>query len=197
MSSNSGSVKSLQPCRTKMIIVAAPSGAGKSSFVDRICADESRMVDVITYTTRPMRRGESEGKPYHFVSIEKFEELISKNFFVEHASVHGKYYGTPLDQLELAWSKGLCVIMDIDVQGAETFRRKYPDSKSIFIIPPSIDELRKRVIKRDGKVPADLEVRMLNAEKEMARRGEFDYQIVNDDFETSYKSFKKIIDELL
>jgi guanylate kinase len=180
-----------------MIIVAAPSGAGKSSFVDKICQDDPRLLDVITYTTRPMRRGETEGKPYHFVSIERFQQLLSQNYFVEHASVHGKYYGTPYDQLEKGWEEGRCVIMDIDVQGAETFKRKYPESKSIFIIPPSIDELRKRVIKRDGKVPADLEVRMKNAEKEMACKDDFDFQIINDEFESSYKSFKKIIDDLL
>lgn len=191
------SSKAITPTKTKMIIVAAPSGAGKSSFVDKVCKEDPRLVDIITYTTRPMRRGEVEGNPYHYVTVEKFQELLKQNFFVEHAEVHGKHYGTPFDQIEQGWVKGLCVIMDIDVQGADTFRRKYPESKSIFIIPPSIDELRKRVVKRDGKVPADLEIRMQNAEKEISRRNEFDYQIVNDEFESSYKSFKKIIDELL
>ncbi len=183
--------------RTKMIIVAAPSGAGKSSFVERISKEDPRLVDVITCTTRPMRRGESEGHPYHFINVEEFQRLLEKNFFVEHAKVHQNYYGTPGDQLEKAWAQGKCVIMDVDVQGAETFRRKYPESKSIFILPPSIDELRRRVIKRDGKVPADLEVRMSNAEKEISRVGEFNFQVVNDDFEASYALFKKIIAELL
>ena len=87
--------------------------------------------------------------------------------------------------------------MDLDVQGAQTFRQEYPDSRSIFILPPSIDVLRRRVIKRDGKVPADLEVRMSNAEKEIARAGRFNHQIVNDDFVSSFARFKKIIEELL
>ena len=180
-----------------MLIVAAPSGAGKSSFVDRVTKDEPRLVDVITYTTRAPRRGERNGHPYYFISIEEFTRKVEQGFFVEHAQVHANWYGTPYDQIEQAWSKNLCVIMDLDVQGAATFRAKYPDSKSVFILPPSIDELRRRVIKRDGKVPDDLEVRMQNAAIEIARQKEFDFLIVNDDFEQSYAQFKKIVEELL
>lgn len=183
--------------KTQMIIVAAPSGAGKSSFVERISREDQRLVDIITYTTRSMRRGESQGNPYHYVSADEFEKLVRQDFFVEYANVHTNRYGTPWDQIRSAWEKGKCVIMDVDVQGADTFKAKFPESKSVFIIPPSIDELRRRVIKRDGKVPDDLEIRMKNAEKEMARAQEFDYQIVNDDFESSYRNFKKIVDDLL
>jgi guanylate kinase len=180
-----------------MLIVAAPSGAGKSSFVERITLEDQRLVDIITYTTRLPRRGESEGKPYHFITRDEFLRRQKTNFFVEFAEVHGNMYGTPSDQIDVAWSRGCCVIMDVDVQGAATFRSKYPDSKSIFILPPSIEELRKRIIKRDGKVPEDLEVRMRNAELEMSRQKEFDYHVVNDDFESSYRNFKKIIEDLL
>jgi len=180
-----------------MIIVAAPSGAGKSSFVERVSQEDSRLVDIITYTTRPMRRGESQGNPYHFVTAEEFQNLREKNFFVEFARVHMNWYGTPVDQIEKAWAHGKCVIMDLDVQGTATFKELYPDSKSIFILPPSIDELRRRVVKRDGKVPPDLEVRMENAQKEIARSKEFDFKVVNDEFESSYTVFKKIVEELL
>ena len=184
--------------KTKMIIVAAPSGAGKSSFVERICREDSRLEDTVTYTTRSMRAGESQGHPYHFVSRAEFEALLEKNYFVEWAKVHTNLYGTPLSQLESAWSRGKCIIMDIDVQGAATFKAKYPDvSKSVFILPPSIDELRRRISKRDAKVPEDIEVRMQNAKKEIALAGNFDYQIVNDVFETSFSEFKKIIEALL
>lgn len=184
--------------KTRMIIVAAPSGAGKSSFVERICREDSRLFDTVTYTTRPMRTGESQGHPYHFVSMDEFQSLVSRNFFVEWAQVHTNFYGTPLHQIEDAWKQGKCVIMDVDVQGAATFKAKYPDvSKTIFILPPSIDELRRRILKRDGKVPADLEVRMKNAEKEMARADEFDFRLVNDQFESSYAEFKKIVDQYL
>ncbi len=183
--------------KTQMIIVAAPSGAGKSSFVEKICEEDSRLVDIITYTTRGMRRGESQGKPYHFIPKGEFEELIKKDFFVEWAQVHTNMYGTPYDQIERSWAQGKCVIMDVDVQGAATFKAKFPESKNIFILPPSIDELRRRVVKRDGKEPEDLEIRMKNAEKEIVQASLFDYQVVNDQFDESYSRFKKIIEELL
>ncbi len=180
-----------------MIIIAAPSGAGKSSFVERVTTEVDRLRDTVTYTTRAMRAGESEGHPYHFVSGEEFARLIAEHFFVEWAIVHGNHYGTPLYQLEEAWKNNEVIIMDVDVQGAETFKRKFPDAISIFILPPSIEELRRRVIKRDQKVPEDLEVRMFNAEQEIQRKDEFDYRLVNDDFEKSYQQFKKIIEDLL
>ena len=184
--------------KTRMIILAAPSGAGKSSFVDRITKEFPRLRDTVTYTTRTMRAGEREGTPYHFVSKEKFEALVEQDFFVEWAVVHGNLYGTPYYQIREAWERNEVVIMDVDVQGADTFRAKFPeDAVSIFILPPSIEELRRRVVKRDGKVPADLEVRMANAEKEIRRADDFDYQLVNDDFDNSYRQFKKIIEELL
>lgn len=181
----------------RLIIIAAPSGAGKSSFVDRIIREVPRLCDTVTYTTRAMRAGESEGHPYHFVSQERFLELREQDFFVEWAVVHGNLYGTPMYQLEEAWAREQVVIMDIDVQGAATFKRKFADAVGIFILPPSIDELRRRVTKRDGKIPHDLELRMSNAEREIAHAGDFDYQLVNDDFDKSYQRFKKIIEDLL
>ena len=181
----------------KIIIVAAPSGAGKSSFVERISREDSRLVDIITYTTRTQRQGESEGHPYHFITKDDFNHKVETGFFVEYAKVHTNMYGTPWDQIRLAWSKNKCVIMDIDVQGTETFRRKFPQAKTIFILPPSIDELRRRIQKRDAVLPADFEVRMQNAAKEMALAHEFNYQIINDDFDRAYAEFKKIVDVLL
>ena len=181
-----------------MIIIAAPSGAGKSSFVSRITKEIPRLCDTVTYTTREMRAGESEGNPYHFISRSEFEQKLKDDFFVEWAVVHGNLYGTPYHQIREAWERSQVVIMDVDVQGAETFKRKFPqDAVSIFILPPSIEELRRRVVKRDGKIPKDLEVRMANAEKEIGRAREFDYQLVNEDFENSYREFKKIIEEIL
>jgi guanylate kinase len=180
-----------------MIVVAAPSGAGKSSFVEKIAKEDPRLVDIITYTTRPMRKGESQGHPYFFIEEDDFKKKIEAGFFVEWAHVHTRMYGTPHDQLETAWSKGLCVIMDVDVQGTDTFKAKFPDAKSIFIMPPSIDELRRRITLRDGQVPPDIEVRMKNAEREIKEAHKFDYQVVNDVFEKSYAEFKKIVEKLL
>ncbi|MNJ98543.1 Guanylate kinase [compost metagenome] len=183
--------------KTRMIIVAAPSGAGKSSFVERISREDSRLVDIITFTTRSMRKGEGPGLPYHFISVDDFKNKIEQNFFVEWAKVHTNYYGTSYESLEKAWHAGKTAIMDIDIQGVATFKAKFDDAKTIFIHPPSIDELRRRIAKRDGGMPADIEVRMANAEKELREASKFDYQIVNDVFEHSYAEFKKIIEELL
>jgi len=190
-------MKNATQARTQMIIVAAPSGAGKSSFVERICKEDPRLRDTVTFTTRQMRSGESQGHPYNFVSKDEFNSLVAKNYFVEWALVHTNFYGTPLEQLENAWAEGKCIIMDVDVQGAETFKNKYPSAKTVFILPPSIQELRRRVTKRDGASIADLEVRMQNAEKEIKVAPTFDYQIINDEFEGSYLKFKKIVEELL
>lgn len=183
--------------RPPLIIVVGPSGVGKSSFVDLITKEISLLFDTITYTTRAMRNGESEGQPYHFVTEARFKELLAKEFFIEHAIVHGRMYGTPKHQIDDAISAGRVVIMDVDVQGARTFKSKYPESFAIFIHPPSIDELRQRVIKRDGKALPDLETRMNNAQKEILVANEFDIQITNDDFSLSYAQFKKIIEDLL
>jgi guanylate kinase len=180
--------------KTRMIIVAAPSGAGKSSFVERLVAEEPKLHDIITYTTRQMRNHESPGKPYFFISKEEFEKKIKDEFFIEWAQVHTNMYGTSFEQIQTAWAQDKVVIMDIDIQGVVTFKSKYPDAKTVFIMPPSIEELKRRVIKRDGAPPPDLEVRMANAEKEMSKAHEFDVQIVNDDFERSFAEFKKIVE---
>nr|WP_295906052.1 guanylate kinase [uncultured Bdellovibrio sp.] len=183
--------------KTRLIIVAAPSGAGKSSFVEKLSKENPRLVDIVTYTTRAMRKGESEGQPYHFISSEDFQTKIKEGFFVEWAKVHTNFYGTSFESIENAWKQDKCAIMDIDIQGVATFKAKFPDAKTVFILPPSIDELRRRIEKRDGGVPADIEVRMANAEKEIREASKFDYQIVNDVFEQSYSQFKKIVEELL
>jgi guanylate kinase len=184
--------------KTRMVLVAAPSGAGKSSFVDRAIKEIPELEDVITYTTREMRHHEVQGHPYHFIAMDDFKAKVEQNFFIEWAKVHTNFYGTSKESVEAAWSRNKVVIMDLDVQGVRTFRRKIPEGlKTIFILPPSLDELKKRIIKRDKVEPKDLDVRMQNAAVEMAEVVNFDYKVVNDDFEQSYNMFKKIIEELL
>lgn len=180
-----------------MILLIGPSAVGKSSLLDKALTEFERLRDTITYTTRGMRKGESQGQPYHFVTKEEFKTKITENFFVEYAEVHGNLYGTPSDQIEESWRLGKVVIMDIDVQGAKTFKSKYPQALAIFILPPSIDSLRQRIISREGRIPDDIEVRMRNAEIEMAQAGQFDRQIVNDNFNQAYSQLKKLIEEFL
>ncbi len=184
--------------KTKMILVAAPSGAGKSSFVDRAVKELPQLEDVITYTTREMRHHEREGNPYHFISKLEFDQKIEQGFFVEWAKVHTNYYGTAMTSLQEAWDHGKVVIMDLDIQGVRTFRSKLPEGlKTIFILPPSLEELKHRIVKRDGVVPPDIDVRMKNAAIEIAESSSFDYKVVNDNFDLSFEKFKKIIEDLL
>ena len=183
--------------QVKMILIGAPSGAGKNSFMVRALADFPQLKDIITYTTREMRFGEKQGDPYHYISKAEFEKRIKENFFVEWSPVHDSIYGTSRQSLEAAWAENKVAIMDIDVQGVEKFTKIYPDAISIFILPPSIEELKKRILARDKKAPDNLELRLANAEKEIQLAHQFDYQVVNDDFEKSYQRFKKILEELL
>jgi guanylate kinase len=183
--------------KVDLIIVAGPSGVGKSTMVERVCKEVPHLFDTVTYTTRSMRKGESEGQPYYFVSEDEFKEKVAQGFFVEWAVVHNKYYGTPKQQIEDAILSGKKVIMDVDVQGAATFKEKYPHSFLIFINPPSIDELRHRIRKRGKMSDSELAIRLENARKEMALSESFDIQIINADFELSYSQFKKIIEEIV
>jgi len=180
-----------------MILIAAPSGAGKNSFMDRALHDFPQLVDIITYTTRQMRHGEKQGDPYHFVTRFEFENLIQDGFFVEWSRVHDSLYGTSRRSLQTVWAQGKVAIMDIDIQGVEKFTKLYSDAISIFILPPSIEELKKRILARDKKAPDNLELRLENAAIEMEQAHKYDYQVVNDDFEKSYHQFKKILEELL
>jgi guanylate kinase len=183
--------------KTNMILVAAPSGAGKSSFVEKAILEVPQLVDIVTCTTRAMRTGESPGKPYHFFSKDDFEERMRGEYFVEWAHVHGNLYGTPRDQIDEAWGAQKAVIMDIDIQGVDTIHAKFPHARTIFILPPSLDVLRQRLIKRDGQEPPQLQIRLANAAVELKRACDFDYVLVNDRFESSYRRFKKIIEDLL
>lgn len=177
----------------KLIILAAPSGAGKNTFIDKALEIFPTLRDVTTFTTRAMRAGEVEGNPYHYVSEKEFKKLIEQEFFVEWAKVHLYYYGTPWDELRWNWARNRAVIMDLDVQGAQTFREKFPQALTIFIKPPSLDVLKDRIIKREGCLPKDIDVRMQSAEMEMKRAHEFDLQIVNDDFDKAFAEFEKAL----
>jgi len=183
--------------KNAMVILVGPSGAGKSTLLDRAIQDFPELRDTVTYTTRSMRAGEQEGAPYHFVTRETFLKLIDEDFFVEWAAVHDQLYGTPGSQIQGFWDEGKTVIMDVDPQGAKTFKAKYPQALTVFILPPSIDKLRQRLASRDAGKTKDLELRMANAQKEILQAEDFDHQLVNDDLEGAYESLKKLIEELL
>jgi guanylate kinase len=183
--------------RKALIIVVGPSGVGKSSLLQRLLQDLKYLRDTTTFTTRSMRAGESEGNPYHFVTKERFEALLETDFFVEWALVHGNYYGTPVEQIDQAWRDGRVVIMDVDIQGARSFKAKYKDSLAIFIHPPSFDDLRYRLIGRDGSEPRDLAVRLESARREIAQADLCDAQLINSDFDQTVAQMKKLIDDFV
>jgi guanylate kinase len=180
----------------KFLLIIGPTAVGKNTVLDRALKDYPHMVDIITYTSRPPRHAESEGNPYHFVSEERFKQLVQQGFFVEWAVVHGRMYGVPRDQIENAIAKDLLVVMDIDVQGAQVMGREYPEAVSIFLLPPSLDVLRHRFVKRGITDEADLQRRLESAQWEIALAHQFSHTIVNDDFEATYEQVRKIIEKL-
>ena len=166
-----------------LFIVAAPSGAGKSSLVNALLAREPGMALSISHTTRPPRPGESEGSHYHFVDRAGFERLRDAGAFLEHAEVHGNLYGTSRAAIERELGVGRDVLLEIDWQGARQIRAAMPGVVGIFILPPSRAELERRLRARGADSDAVIARRLLNSREELRHAGEFEYWIVNDRFE--------------
>ena len=183
--------------KPKTLLIIGPTAVGKSTLLGRALKDYPILCDIITYTTRNPREGEVEGDPYHFVTEAKFRDLMKDNFFIETAFVHGLLYGTPRDQFEKAHRDGKVVIMDIDVQGAKKLLQIYPEAFTVFIVPPTMDALRQRFMKRGVTNEGDLEKRLVSAQKEMAQAKDFDHTITNDVFDTAYADLRKVIENLL
>jgi len=188
------------------IVMSAPSGCGKSTLIDMLLQEYGDIVYSISCTTRPPRGEEEDGLDYHFLTKERFKELIRENAFIEHASVHGNYYGTLKAPIEEVLAEGNSMILDIDVQGAAKVRdyvRTLPDDDplkvgyvDIFVNPPSIEELRARLEGRGTDSRDVIEKRLANAEGEMARAGEYMFRVVNDDLGMCYKRLCDLIDAL-
>jgi len=188
------------------IVMSAPSGCGKTTLIDMLLQEYHDIVYSVSCTTREPRLGEEDGADYHFMSKERFEELLREDAFIEHASVHGNYYGTLKAPIEEVLAEGNSMILDIDVQGAAKVRdyvRKLPDTDplkvgyvDVFINPPSLEELRDRLERRGTDAPEVIERRMQNAEGEMSRAGEYMFQVTNDDLAVCYKRLCDLIDAL-
>jgi guanylate kinase len=176
-----------------MLIVASPSGAGKTSLCRRLMADHGGLELSISMTTRAIRPGEVADRDYHFVDAETFQRLIDAAAFLEWADVHGARYGSPRAPIERALSEGRDVLFDIDWQGARDIARKCPeDAVRVFILPPSLEELRRRLVTRSQDADEVIERRIQNAKGEIEHCGEFDYVFVNDDFDRSYAELAHI-----
>ena len=175
-----------------LFIVAAPSGAGKTSLVEALLQRDRALAVSISHTTRPRRPAEADGVNYHFVSAARFESMIRDDAFLEHAEVFGNRYGTARAGVDSRLQQGLDVILEIDWQGAAQVRESHPRSVSIFILPPSTATLRARLIKRGQDDPSVIETRLAEARGEMAHYGEFDYLVVNDDFDAALEELLAI-----
>jgi len=172
-----------------LYIIAAPSGAGKSSLVNALIKRLSFVYLSISHTTRAMRPGEIEGEHYHFTSVEDFHDMIGKGDLLEHAQVFGNFYGTSQSYVESELAKGHDVILEIDWQGAQQVRHLMPGCRSIYILPPSKEALHDRLEKRSQDSEEVINRRMSEAINEMSHHNEFDYLIVNDDF---YKALDEL-----
>jgi guanylate kinase len=180
--------------RGTVFVVSSPSGGGKGTLIKRVLEVDPNLSYSVSYTTRAPRNGEVEGREYFFVNRKQFEEMIAAGEFLEWANVHGNFYGTAKRQLIEQTATGLDLVLEVDVQGAASVRELGLDAVSIFILPPSYETLRQRLIQRGTDAPEQLEVRLRNAPDELRQYAAFDYVIINDDVERATKQLASIID---
>jgi guanylate kinase len=172
------------PVRGRLVVVSGPSGVGKTALVDRLLEDP-RFARAVTATTRPPRGAERDGVDYVFLSAEEFRRRVGAGWFLEHAEVYGRSYGTPRDAVDDACLAGRHCLLNIDVQGAATLRRLGVDALFVFVAPPSLEELERRIRRRGQDGPEVAARRLAAAAGELERQGEFDLVVVNDDLEAT------------
>lgn len=175
-----------------LFVIAAPSGGGKTSLISALLKQDDQVKLSVSHTTRPPRPGEKDGVHYHFVSEEAFLNLIDENAFLEYARVFDHYYGTGRASVEQQLASGFDVLLDIDWQGARQIRRSY-DCCSVFIIPPSLSILRQRLIARGQDSKSVIQRRMRDAQAEISHWSEFNFIIVNDEFDEALADLQSII----
>lgn len=176
-----------------LFIISSPSGGGKGTLIREILRSVPNIGYSVSYTTRRRREGEIDGRDYYFVEKEEFEALIEQGGFLEYANVHGNLYGTSHRQVSLETKNGRDIILEIDVQGAESVKRKAPEAVSVFILPPSFEVLKSRLTARRTESPADLDLRLKNARSEVKSFTKFDYVVINDDKDQAVENLRSII----
>ncbi len=181
--------------RGGLFIVSAPSGAGKTSLVKALIGRLEDLVVSVSHTTRAPRPGEQDGIDYHFIAPEVFAQMVAAGAFLEHAQVFDHAYGTAWAEVERLLAAGRDVILEIDWQGARAVRKQLPEAVSIYILPPSIAVLEQRLRARGKDDEQVIERRMRDARRELSHADEYDYQLVNDDFDEALDAFQAIIQE--
>ena len=176
-----------------LFVITAPSGAGKSSLIDALLKSDPSLRLSISYTTRPPRPGEQNGREYHFVDDATFLAMRARGEFLESAEVHGNRYGTSKQVIRDTLERGQDLILEIDWQGARQVRALYPGCVGIFILPPTFEELERRLRGRGQDSEAVIQRRLANAREEIEHRGEFEYAIINKDFEAAKSELAEII----
>ena len=176
-----------------LVVVAAPSGAGKSSLVKALMEIDARIQPAVSHTTRAPRGQEKNGREYHFISPQEFDDMVRRDAFLEWAHVHGQRYGTSRQAIEERMAQGADVILEIDFQGALNIKRIFSNAVLIFILPPSWDELRARLERRGEDAPDIIAIRLKNAALEMTQAAEFDFVIINELFERAVFDLKTIV----
>jgi guanylate kinase len=184
--------KEMKPNRGHLFIISAPSGAGKTTLVKAVLQQFRDVLYSISYTTRKPRADEQDGIDYHFISKQDFKKGINKGRWAEWAEVYGNYYGTSAEFIEKGLSSGCDILLDIDVQGTLQILKHYPDSVTIFILPPSMNALRKRLEMRGSDSQAVIEKRLFNAKKEMTQKKMYRHIIVNDILSEAIKELSAI-----
>ena len=179
--------------KSNAFILSAPSGAGKSSLIELLLNQSPSLCFSVSHTTRPPRAGETDGIEYYFISKEEFEEMIAGRKFLEWAEVHGYFYGTSRAMLDRAEKEGKDLLLDVDVQGAAKIKEQIPDAVTIFILPPSFEVLRERLVRRQKDTDRQIAKRIENARSEIEHYVEYDYIIVNRDLASAFESLVSII----
>ncbi len=176
-----------------LFIVSAPSGAGKTSLLRALLEQEEQLRLSVSHTTRPMRPGEQDGVHYHFVDVPTFQQLVAEGAFIEHAQVFDNYYGTSEQAVREQLSAGHDVVVEIDWQGAQQVRARFPDAVSIFVAPPSIEALRERLSARGQDSEEVIARRMRDAQRELSHYPEYDYLVINDRFEKALEQLRHVV----
>lgn len=175
-----------------IIILSGPSGCGKSTLLHRLLKEFGDVKFSVSHTTRSRREGEADGREYFFLSPRQFQEMVDKGAFAEWARVHNHFYGTSWKEIEEKSTANQILVLDVDVQGARNIRSQFPEAVLIFIFPPSLAELKKRLIGREGHMDEDTEKRLQDASGELKEAGTYDFVIINDDQDQAYDALRGI-----